>query len=60
MPDVQQIDEAERRAWKKNSPLRCRPLAVRIRYGFIRTHKPVLDDVPFLRVRAHGGLSPMV
>jgi hypothetical protein len=24
-----------------------RPLAVRMRYAFIRTYKPVLDDAPF-------------
>ncbi len=24
-----------------------RPLALRMRYAFIRTYKPVLDDVPF-------------
>lgn len=24
-----------------------RPLALRIRYGFCRTHKPVLDDAPW-------------
>ena len=24
-----------------------RPLAVRMKYAFIRTHKPVLDDAPF-------------
>ena len=24
-----------------------RPLSVRIRYAFIRTYKPVLDDAPF-------------
>jgi hypothetical protein len=24
-----------------------RPLPLRIRYSFIRTYKPVLDDVPF-------------
>jgi len=24
-----------------------RPLSVRIRYGFIRTYRPVLDDEPY-------------
>jgi hypothetical protein len=24
-----------------------RPLAQRVRYAFIRTHKPVLDDAPY-------------
>ena len=24
-----------------------RPLEQRLRYGFIRTHKPVLDDAPY-------------
>jgi hypothetical protein len=24
-----------------------RPLAQRVKYGFIRTYKPVLDDAPF-------------
>jgi hypothetical protein len=26
---------------------RRRPLAVRMRYAFIRTYKPVMDDAPF-------------
>lgn len=25
----------------------CRPLAQRMKYAFIRTYKPVLDDAPF-------------
>ena len=25
----------------------ARPLAMRVRYGFIRTYKPVLDDAPY-------------
>lgn len=32
----------------------ARPLALRMRYAFVRTYKPVLDDAPF---RAWDSLS---
>jgi hypothetical protein len=48
MPDIPPIDEAKRRAWEEEFAAAARrPLALRVRYGFIRTHKPVLDDAPF-------------
>ncbi len=37
--------DAERRAWEEEfAAARRRPLAERIRYSFVRTYKPVLDD----------------
>ena len=40
--------EAERRAWLEAFEAAARrPLAVRLRYAFVRTHKPVLDDAPY-------------
>jgi hypothetical protein len=42
------VSEAERRAWEAEFAAAARrPLAVRLRYAFIHTHKPVLDDAPF-------------
>ena len=42
------MPEAERRAWEKEFAAAARrPLAVRMRYAFIRTYKPVLDDAPY-------------
>lgn len=37
-----------------------RPLEVRLRYAFIRTYKPVLDDAALPGVRYHGRLSALV
>ena len=40
--------DAERRAWMEEFEAAARrPLAVRLRYAFVRTHKPVLDDAPY-------------
>jgi hypothetical protein len=40
--------EAERRAWIEEFEAAARrPLAVRLRYAFIRTYKPVLDDASY-------------
>jgi hypothetical protein len=37
--------EAERRAWFEEFEAAARrPLQVRLRYSFLRTYKPVLDD----------------
>ncbi|HEX5270028.1 MAG TPA: hypothetical protein VFW33_06065 [Gemmataceae bacterium] len=42
------ISEAERRAWNEEFAAAARrPLPVRMRYAFIRTYKPVLDDAPY-------------
>jgi hypothetical protein len=40
--------EAERLAWEDEFAAAAqRPLAVRLRYAFVRTYKPVLDDAPY-------------
>jgi len=40
--------EAERQAWLQEFEAAARrPLAVRLRYAFVRTHKPILDDAPY-------------
>jgi hypothetical protein len=40
--------EAERKAWTEEFEAAARrPLQVRLRYAFLRTYKPVLDDVPY-------------
>ena len=42
------VSEAERRAWEDEFAAAAkRPLALRMRYAFIRTYKPVLDDAPY-------------
>ena len=39
---------AERQEWESEfAAAALRPLAVRLRYAFIRTYKPVLDDAPY-------------
>lgn len=43
-----EIDPRQRRAWEAEFEAASRrPLAVRFRYAFIHTHKPVLDDAAF-------------
>ncbi len=45
--DTTRLD-AERRAWEEEFAAAARrPLPVRVRYSFIRTYKPVLDDAPY-------------
>ena len=40
--------EAELRQWREEFDAAARrPLPLRMRYAFIRTHKPVLDDAPY-------------
>jgi hypothetical protein len=40
--------DAERQAWVEEFDAAARrPLAVRLRYAFVRTHKPVMDDAPY-------------
>jgi len=40
--------DAERLAWEeKFAAAARRPLAMRLRYAFVRTYKPVLDDAPY-------------
>ena len=33
--------------WRSFDAMAKRPLADRIRYGFIKTYRPVLDDAPY-------------
>ncbi len=40
--------DAERLAWEEEyAAVAWRPLAVRLRYAFVRTYDPVLDDAPY-------------
>ncbi len=42
------VSEHEKKLWEKEfAAAMRRPLAVRMRYSFIRTYKPVLDDVSY-------------
>lgn len=45
---MRQLSKQEKESWEKEfaASLR-RPLATRIRYSFIKTYKPVLDDATF-------------
>ena len=48
MPNEYEPTESERRAWIEEFEAAARrPLAVRLRYAFIKTYKPVLDDVKY-------------
>lgn len=40
-------DETVREWWREFEAARWRPLETRLRYAFIRTYKPVLDDEPY-------------
>lgn len=43
--ELANVTEAERREWiAEFNAMARRPLPVRVRYGFIHTAKPVLDD----------------
>ena len=33
--------------WREFEAMAKRPLRVRIKYGFVHTYKPVLDDAPY-------------
>jgi hypothetical protein len=40
--------EAEKRSWIEEFEAAAkRPLPLRMRYAFVRTYKPVLDDAPY-------------
>jgi hypothetical protein len=42
------ITDADRAAWEAEFEAAARrPLPVRMRYSFVRTYKPVLDDAPY-------------
>lgn len=48
MDDILLPTEAERKAWNEDFEAAARrPLSVRLRYGFVKTYKPVLDDAPY-------------
>jgi len=46
--------------WQEFDAAARRPLATRIRYAFIRTHKPVLDDAPTVRLTPWPTIAPGV
>ena len=40
--------DADQKAWAEEFAAAARrPLAVRLRYAFVRTYKPVMDDAPY-------------
>lgn len=41
------VPDERREWWAEFEAAAARPLAQRMRYAFIRTYKPVLDDAPF-------------
>lgn len=42
------VREADRQAWEEEFAAAARrPLPVRMRYAFVRTYKPILDDVSY-------------
>jgi hypothetical protein len=46
--DIREPTEAERAEWLKEFEAAARrPLPLRMKYAFIRTYKPVLDDARF-------------
>jgi hypothetical protein len=46
--DVSEPSAAERREWTLAFEAAARrPLRTRLRYAFVRTYKPVLDDEPY-------------
>lgn len=47
-PDETTSADSERQSWEEEfAAAACRPLAVRIRYSFLRTYKPVMDDASY-------------
>ena len=48
MPPLREPSEAELRQWEAEFDAAAkRPLEVHFKYCFIKTYKPVLDDVPY-------------
>ncbi|MBI3821815.1 MAG: hypothetical protein HY289_03940 [Planctomycetes bacterium] len=48
MAEINQPTEAERLAWIAEFDAAARrPLELRIRYGFIKTYRPVMDDATY-------------
>ncbi len=47
-PEIRAPEPEERREWQAEFEAAARrPLALRLRYAFIHTYKPVLDDAPY-------------
>lgn len=48
MSDQSETNETERAEWEAEFEAAARrPLPLRMRYAFIHTYKPVLDDAPY-------------
>jgi hypothetical protein len=48
MESIHQPTDSERRAWIEEFEAAARrPLATRLRYAFVKTYKPVLDDAKY-------------
>ena len=48
MAEVHEIDDVTRKQWEEEfEAARRRPLEQRLRYAFIKTYKPVMDDAPY-------------
>ena len=48
MPDEIVISDDDRRAWEEEFAAAARrPLATRMRYAFVHTYKPILDDASY-------------
>jgi hypothetical protein len=48
MAESDVISESDRASWKAEFEAAARrPLSVRMRYSFIRTYKPVMDDATY-------------
>jgi hypothetical protein len=48
MAEMEKPTDAERRAWIEEFEAAARrPLAIRLRYAFVKTYKPVLDDADY-------------
>ncbi len=48
MAEIPKPTDAERRVWIEEFEAAARrPLAVRLRYAFVKTYKPVLDDAAY-------------
>jgi len=43
---IRQMDERDQN-WREFEAMAKRPLSQRIKYGFVYTYKPVLDDEPY-------------
>ena len=43
---MRKVDERDQ-TWREFEAMAKRPLSQRIRYGFVYTYKPVLDDEPY-------------